>query len=76
MSEKPNPQKGSMETYLTVHEVAKTLHVSVRTIYRWLGDGRMKAFRPMGERSSTRISLSELNRFIEENTSTHQKEEK
>ncbi len=76
MSEKPNPLQGNMETYLTVREVAKTLRVSVRTIYRWMEDGRLKAFRPMGDRSSTRIPLSELNRFIDENTGAHRKEEK
>ncbi len=71
MSEKPNPLQGSMETYLTIGEVAQMLRVSSRTVYRWIEEGKLKAFRPMGNGGSTRIALSELNRFIEENTSTY-----
>ncbi len=76
MSEKPNPPKGSTDTYLTVGEVAEMLRVSRRTIYRWMKNGKLNAFHPMGERSATRIPFSELNRFIEENTGAHNKEEK
>jgi len=76
MSEKPDPKKDNTNTYLTVAEVAKALRVSSRTVYRWMEIGKLKAFRPTGGGGSTRIQLSELNRFIEENTGTHQKEDK
>lgn len=74
MSEQSNPLKGGTETYFTVDEVAEMLRVSSRTIYRWMENGKLKFFRAKG--GATRIPLSELNRFIEENTGTHQKEEK
>ena len=76
MSEKPSPLQGNMETYLPIGEVAQMLRVSSRTVYRWIEEGKLEAFRPMRSGGSTRIALSELNRFIDENTGTHQKEEK
>ena len=74
MSEKLDPQKDSTDVYLTVYEVAEMLRVSRRTIYRWMENGKIRFFQAMG--GATRVPLSELNRFIKENTGTHRKEKK
>lgn len=76
MAEKTDPTKDSKNTYLTVAEVAEALRVSSRTVYRWMEIGKLKAFRPLGHGGSTRIQLSELNRFVEAHTGSQQKEDK
>jgi excisionase family DNA binding protein len=72
MSEKTNPLKGRTE-YVTVQEAADHLRVSIRTIYRWLEEGVLKAFQT--GRGSTRIAVPELEHFIAEHTGQLNKEE-
>ena len=66
MTEKSNPLEERKETYVTMHEAADYLRVALRTVYRWVEQGRLKVFH-VG-RGSTRIPISELERFISENT--------
>jgi excisionase family DNA binding protein len=73
MLETKDPLKDRPETYVTLKEAAKYLRVSYRTVYRWLSQGRLKFFRAGA--GSTRIPLSELDKFIAENTSKTQTEE-
>lgn len=65
MPGKPNPIESRKEEYVTIREAADYLRVSLRTAYRWIDQGKLKYFRAG---SSTRIPLSELDRFISENT--------
>lgn len=65
MPNKPNPIESRKEEYVTLKEAADHLRVSLRSIYRWLDEGKLKYFRAG---RSTRILLSELDRFISENT--------
>lgn len=65
MPGKPNPMESRKEEFVTIKEAADHLRVSLRSVYRWLDQGKLKYFR-VG--SSTRILLSELDRFISENT--------
>lgn len=65
MPNKPNPIESRQEEYVTIKEAADHLRVSLRSIYRWLDEGKLKYFRAG---RSTRILLSELDRFISENT--------
>lgn len=65
MPGKPNPIESREEEYVTVHEAANHLRISLRTAYRWLNQGKLKYFRAG---RSTRILLSELDRFVSENT--------
>lgn len=65
MPNKPNPIESLKEEYVTLKEAADHLRVSLRSIYRWLDEGKLKYFRAG---RSTRILLSELDRFISENT--------
>ena len=61
----PNPNEDRKETYLTIAEAAEYLRVSSRTVYRWCNSGKLKFFRVS---KSTRIALSDLERFIANNT--------
>lgn len=65
MPNKSNPIESRKEEYVTLKEAADHLRVSLRSIYRWLDEGKLKYFRAG---RSTRILLSELDRFISENT--------
>lgn len=61
----PKPNEDRKETYLTIAEAAEYLRVSSRTVYRWLARRKLKFFRVS---KSTRIALSDLERFIANNT--------
>ena len=61
----PNPIEDRKETYLTLAEAAEYLRVSSRTVYRWCAKGKLKYFRVA---KSTRVALSDLKRFIANNT--------
>ncbi len=50
------------ETYYTVPEVAETLKVSHMTLYRWIKDGRLSAYKLGGE---FRITERDLKQFLE-----------
>jgi excisionase family DNA binding protein len=73
MTEKSNPLKDRKETYVTMHEAADHLRVSLRTVYRWVEQGRLKVFH--AGRGSTRIPMSEMERFISQNTGLFQEKE-
>ena len=49
---------------LTVHNVAEQLKVSEYTVRSWLNTGRLKGFRPGGDKAGWRIEQSEVARFI------------
>jgi excisionase family DNA binding protein len=51
------------ETYYTVPEVAETLKVSHMTVYRWIKDGKLTAYKLGGE---FRITERDLERFLGE----------
>lgn len=51
---------------LKVSQVAEQLQVHPDTIKRWLRDGRLKGFRPGGNRAGWRVRESELARFVQE----------
>jgi excisionase family DNA binding protein len=50
------------ETYYTVPEVAETLKVSHMTVYRWIKDGKLVAYKLGGE---FRITERDLEQFLE-----------
>jgi len=49
------------EKYYTIEEVAKTLKVVYLTVYRWIQDGKLKAYKAGKQ---YRINKSDLDRFI------------
>ena len=51
--------------YVTINEAASLLKVSQRTIYRWMKEYQLRAFR-VGK--VTRISANDLNAFLETNS--------
>ena len=50
------------ERYLTLPEVAERLKVSRRTVYRWIKDGDLNAYKFANE---YRITESDLKAFLE-----------
>lgn len=48
--------------FLTIPEAAEYLHVSQRSVYRWLRSGRLRCFR-LG--NTTRIALRDLDQFVQ-----------
>lgn len=61
-----------MEEMLTLGEVAKRLKVSVKTIRRWLQEGRLTGFK-MGK--LWRVKETELEAFIERQTPQRKEDE-
>jgi excisionase family DNA binding protein len=61
-----------MEEMLTLGEVAKRLKVSVKTIRRWLQDGRLTGFK-MGK--LWRVKETELESFVERQTQQRKEDE-
>lgn len=56
----------SEEVYYTIEEVSKLLRVSIRTVYRWIKHGHLKAIQIM-DGGGYRIPKSEIERFYESN---------
>lgn len=54
------------EKYYTIEEVSKLLRVSIRTVYRWIKQGHLKAMQIM-EGGGYRIPKSEIERFYDNN---------
>jgi len=52
-----------MEQYYTPQEIASSLKINVRTVYRWVREGKLAAVKA-GE--LLRISETELNRLLDE----------
>lgn len=52
------------EPMLTVTEAAARLRVNPETVRVWLRDGRMKGFRPGGDKIGWRIPQSEVERVL------------
>lgn len=52
-----------MPKYLTPEEVAEELRVTRRTVYEWLGTGRLKAYRAG---NFWRITREQLERFLQQ----------
>lgn len=52
------------ETQLTVREVAERLRTHEETVRRWLKAGRLKGYRPGGDKTGWRIRESALEEFI------------
>lgn len=53
-----------MDNYFTPQQVAEKLQLNIRTVYKWIREGKLKAIK-VGD--LWRISESELERFINEN---------
>jgi excisionase family DNA binding protein len=51
---------------LTVDDVAELLGVSRRTVYRWITEGVLPAFRLGRKGSPVRIDAAELERWLED----------
>ena len=49
------------EQYYTTEEVAKMLKVAYLTVYRWIQDGKLKAYKAGKQ---YRVKKEDLNRFI------------
>lgn len=49
------------EQYYTIEEVAKTLKVVYLTVYRWIQEGKLKAYKAGKQ---YRINKTDLDRFI------------
>jgi excisionase family DNA binding protein len=54
------------EQLLTVSQVAERLQASPYTVREWLRSGRLRGFRPGGDRLGWRVSESDLRQFIAE----------
>lgn len=51
------------EQYYTIEETAKMLKVVYLTVYRWIQDGKLKAYKAGKQ---YRISKTDLDKFIKE----------
>jgi excisionase family DNA binding protein len=51
-----------MENYYTPQEIAERLKIDIRTLYRWIREGRLKAVK-IGH--FWRVAESELKRFLQ-----------
>ncbi|MGB9825529.1 MAG: helix-turn-helix domain-containing protein [Desulfofundulus sp.] len=60
-----------MENYFTPQEISEKLKVDIRTVYRWIREGRLKAVK-IGH--FWRISESELNRLLQGGMNTRKGE--
>lgn len=56
------------ERYLTLPEIAERLKVSRRTVYRWVKDGDLSAYKFANE---YRIAESDLKAFLERRRTGH-----
>jgi len=50
------------EKYYTIEEIAKMLKVAYLTVYRWIQDGKLVAYKAGKQ---YRIKESDLNKFVE-----------
>ena len=51
-----------MDNYYTPQQVAEKLQINIRTVYKWIREGKLKAIK-VGD--LWRISETELKRFVE-----------
>jgi len=56
-----NITKMANEQYYTIEELAKMLKVAYLTVYRWIQDGKLKAYKAGKQ---YRVKKEDLNRFI------------
>jgi len=54
-----------MTKVMTLKEVAEQLHVDRHTLYRWINDGRLRAFKLAGGRF-LRVREKDFEKFIRE----------
>ena len=59
----------SLETMLTVRQVADFLHVSICTVRRWSNNGTLKYFR-VGSRGDRRYRKEDVLQFLEQSSHT------
>ncbi len=52
------------ETFLTVAQVARRLSLNPETVRRWVRSGRLRAFKPGGDKSGWRVSERSLDALI------------
>jgi len=64
---KYNEAMGKINNFLTIKEIAETLKVSQRQIYRWIEAGKLKTFK-LGKKVY-RISESDLLQFLKKHKS-------
>lgn len=55
-----------MPEFYSPRQVGEIFHVTPDTVRRWIQEGKLKASRPGGEKSSLRISQNEVTRLAEE----------
>lgn len=55
------------ERYYTIEEVSEMLRVSIRTVYRWIKDGALRAVQ-VRRSGGYRIPKDALDEFIDSNT--------
>lgn len=61
-----------MDTFLTVNEISKLLKVERDTVVRWIGTGRLRAFKP-GNGRFWRVRRADFQRFIKGGAEFRQK---
>jgi excisionase family DNA binding protein len=61
-------KKQPASQFLSVTETAIILNVSRKMVYQWIQEGRLAAFRVGKNARTTRISKSDLEEFIRNNT--------
>lgn len=67
--EEMRADRSAAEEHLKVPEVASTLKVTPNTVYRWISEGVLPAFK-VGE--NTRVSVTALRAFVADHTSGDQ----
>jgi excisionase family DNA binding protein len=53
------------EVWLTTREIAQRLKLTEYTVREWLRTGRLKGYRPGGDRAGWRVRESDLQQFLE-----------
>jgi len=53
------------EQWLTTREIAQRLKLTEYTVREWLRTGRLKGYRPGGDRAGWRVRESDLSTFLE-----------
>ena len=53
------------ERWLTTREIAQRLKLTEYTVREWLRTGRLKGYRPGGDRAGWRVRETDLNEFME-----------
>ena len=63
------------ERWLTTREIAQQLQLTEYTVREWLRTGRLKGYRPGGDRAGWRVRRTDLEEFLEKTAGPEKKEE-